>query len=250
MTHTVKHVAASCHAVLSHHPPQGLQDLLPAYPAALDQPGDHPKVGNHLRVKPLRAHGGKGRRLSYDRLRRGLRQGRRTAPPLVQGFLLDLACLGAVVGRTALRGSSRAVPLSASEGTAQIVTSRVPGVGEEEDVAVLASLQIPPEAGVCPNDRAKNTVVRPGETSSLPLSVPLCSEFEAPLELYCKKARASLMIGLSFLCIPLSYPLDTAVSIGRTGAFFTHAVASSLRPNRPSPSTLPPAPRQRWASTS
>jgi hypothetical protein len=110
------------------------------------------------------------------------------------------------------------VRLFASEGTAEIFSLDVPGIREEQDGAVTATLQTPSEIGLCLKDRSKNAVVRAGEGTNLPLTVPVWSELETLLELYCKKPRVSLTILMS-LFIPSSYPFGTAVSMGRAGAF-------------------------------
>ena len=107
--------------------------------------------------------------------------------------------------------------LPASEGTAEIVTRRVSRVGEEEDSAVVTTLETSPQSGFCLDCRAKDTEVRRGETACLPFTVPVQCEFEVALKLYCRKARFSLAV-LKTLFTPSSYPLGTDVSMGRTWA--------------------------------
>lgn len=227
MPHTINPFSVWTHAVLSHHPCEHLQDFLPAYPAALDQADDPPKVGNHARIEPVLGQGLIC--LLWLRTRRGFL---RLCPLLIQIPLLDSPGLCAVVGGAAFRGTTLAVLLSATKGTAEIFSTRIPGIGEEEDAAVLATLQTPPQFGLSLKHKAQDAVVRSGEGACLPVTVPVWGKLEESLKLYCKKARFSLTMVISF-CMPSSYPLGTHVSRGRTRAFSSGDSPSNCQATRP-----------------
>jgi len=86
------------------------------------------------------------------------------------------------------------VSLSASKGTAQIITLCVARMGKEEDPAMPASGQEGPQVRLVSQDGPQDAVVPQDETPCLAQAVPPRAELEVLLEPYEEKPRVSLMI--------------------------------------------------------
>lgn len=110
----------------------------------------------------------------------------------VLGPLLTLALLGAVIGDAAPRGTLPAVCISAAEGATQVPTIGVAWMGEEENSAMPAALQVPPQVGTGPQDRPQDDIVLPNEVADLALVVPVRPELKTLLDLYAKNRGSRL----------------------------------------------------------
>lgn len=99
-----------------------------------------------------------------------------------------------VVCDTALRGTSLTVCLFAAKGTAQVLTAGVTWMGKEEDVAMLAALQAPPQVRMGSQDRPQYDIILKDEIADLVPVVPVRPKLKMPLDPYGKKPRFSMMM--------------------------------------------------------
>jgi hypothetical protein len=98
-------------------------------------------------------------------------------------------------------------------------------IRDEEDPAVPAPSEIPPDIPLVAKDGPQDDVVDPDEPTYIPPAVPVppvpLRLGEAPLDLYEKNARLSLMILILFFISLSSYQPATNSSRGRTRVFLT-----------------------------
>ena len=81
-----------------------------------------------------------------------------------------------------------------AEGTTQILTTGVPGVGKEPNPAVTAVRHATLELGMGLQDRVQRDQVLPDERPGAIILVPIGPKREKLLDGYDKKARLSVMI--------------------------------------------------------
>jgi hypothetical protein len=133
--------------------------------------------------------------------------------PAVLNFLFFFPFLRRVVGDTALSRTLPAMRLSASKRTPQITAPYVTRMGQEENPAMTAPAQAPPQIRAASQKRPQHGVILLYQNTHLAFAVPIGVELEMLLDFYDDKPRFSLMI-LMLLNTSLSYPIDASVSRG------------------------------------
>ena len=201
--------------MLSQRPREHLPDFLRTYPPALDQ-ADHPAEITHdgdLEIHTLL--------LPHLRVRAALTSGRRSgyssaSPLIVVQLLFRFPLWARVVGRAAPSGRLSAMGLPAAKRTTEILAPSISRIRKKVDPTMPAAGPIEPQMGFLPEQRAQDDVVLPDQSPNIFVAtVPLRAELEVFLDFNYQKPRVWLMIE-TLHCTPLSYPLDTSVTRGRT----------------------------------
>jgi len=123
--------------------------------------------------------------------------------------------------------------LATAEGTPQIIAINVGGLSQEENPAMTAVLQAPPQVGLASQNQSQSLIVLQNKIANLALAIPVRTKLKMRLDLYCKKPSVSLMM-LIWLSMSSFYSIDSFASSGRTGTVLFSAAmpgshAKSLR---------------------
>ena len=130
---------------------------------------------------------------------------------------------------------------AAAEGTAQIVTTDVAGVGEKPNPAVDAVSNTAAQLGIGLQDRVQRGLVLLNDRPGAVVLVPIRAKRENLAYGYGKKARFSVMIRRR-LVTPSSYPIDANASRGRA-RFFLRRGREPTKTRRQTRSVRYPLPR-------
>jgi hypothetical protein len=122
-------------------------------------------------------------------------------------LFLFLTLRALIIFNASAYGILAPVCLPAAERTAKIIAAGIAGVGEKQDLTMLASRQALSQLGLLFENGSNNSVILRNNTANLFLAVPVRNELKTRLDLYYKKAKCSLM-SLMYLGIPsLSFRL-------------------------------------------
>ncbi len=190
---------------------QHLFDLVEAHPTPLNQARDHAHIPHDRRSNIIRI------RADLRLLRIDIILGAHQVASAIQDALSAAALLVTVVRRTAPRGFALSMCLTAAKGTAQVCAITVGEIGEEENPAMPATLQVAPQVGLASQNRSLSLIVFQNKIANLALAIPVRSKLKISFDLYCKKPSVSLMM-LMVVSMSSFYSIGALVSSGRTGA--------------------------------
>jgi hypothetical protein len=117
---------------------------------------------------------------------------------------------------------------SATEGTTQVNSIRVAGIGQELDPAVSAMGQTRAQLRLGLQNRLERGAILTDERVGAVILVPIRAKRENFLYRQDKKARLSVTMAI-VLCTPSSYRLDAKASRGRARFFIARRVKSATK---------------------
>jgi hypothetical protein len=117
---------------------------------------------------------------------------------------------------------------SATEGTTQVNSIRVAGIGQEFDPAVSAMGQTRAQLRLGLQNRLQRGAILTDERVGAVILVPIRAKKENFLYRQNKKARLSITMAI-VLCTPSSYRLDAKASRGRARFFIARRVKSATK---------------------
>lgn len=133
--HSLLHLGAANHGVLSQNCGRHPQDRPAAEPPPLNQADHHPHILDHQRVPPVAAApGGRCSGPIAGRHWRAVFAGPALVEPALDAFTLGTA----IIGGTALRGSPLALDLPTTKRATQIPASGIARMRKKENAAVPA----------------------------------------------------------------------------------------------------------------
>jgi hypothetical protein len=108
-------------------------------------------------------------------------------------LFLFLTLRALIIFNASAYGILAPVCLPAAERTAKIIAAGIAGVGEKQDLTMLASRQALSQLGLLFENGSNNSVILRNNTANLFLAVPVRNELKTRLDLYYKKAKCSLI---------------------------------------------------------
>jgi hypothetical protein len=197
--------AAANDAVLSHCPCQHLQNLFGAHPPTLNQADRYPQIAKHCLANPERRQ-----RQVFARLRLLIDYCLRFSPASlsVQPLLFGFSFRRAVVLYAAFGGSPFTMRVFAPKWTAKVFAAGITRMGEEEDSAMPAACQTPPQAWFGPQHGPEHKIVLQHRITDFFTTAPVRFELKKSLDFYYQKPSVSLMM-LIGICMASSYTIGT-----------------------------------------